>query len=636
MTQTPQAENQARTSCRWLWWAVGATAALVALGVFLLPWFVPAAIRPITSDSQALGFNNRVALVSLALGCLAIVALAQLWRARCCGVSSVPEPVVLFEAANKDEGVSRVLLLVLSLAAVAAVAITATVYRSTPVTDSGYFYDRLLYLVNGSRPFVDFEFSYGPLLLYPPYCLWLVLRGIGVTLATSYYVVLAVAQVLGIGMTAYLLNHLRMTRAVRNGTLSIVVVTMLVNPSLSLNYTPLRFLTPFALMIAVLTLSERSVLLRVFAPAGAIVGAFALSPEMGLATVVALVVALLLGVDERSWPAWLGVVFAIGFGFLGWLLYSRLPGSAFVGFSAGAFYFPVLPGRPSLMYLTTVLIAAGGVSATSSWSSRSRSSPQLGWLATCLVLSIAALGRADIGHLFWNGLGATLLAVALLGVIARRWAWAYIAAFALSFLVAASSHYLVLGLPSMFQVGVKNGLISERTARGIAHRVGRKYSDGSAWWQKARIADPSNEQISRLIESGSVLAPFQLEGRLGLRLAESQSLVPLFASPDMGSGQVSGELIVSGLGRARYVLLREDRYQAFLRQVKRAGGVSAPAVWQTKVPVSPQTYGLLLDFPMTFRPAHPVYDSSLAFGQVLVRDWVVDRTSGDYVILRRR
>ena len=51
--------------------AVGLLVVLVLAAVFVLPWAVPQRIAEVQSDSQAVGFNNRVAMLGLLAGVVA-------------------------------------------------------------------------------------------------------------------------------------------------------------------------------------------------------------------------------------------------------------------------------------------------------------------------------------------------------------------------------------------------------------------------------------------------------------------------------------------------------------------------------------------------------------------------------------
>lgn len=162
-------------------WAAALIAVLTVLGVFALPWLVPVHISEVFSESQMLGFNNRVAVIALAVGAALAGFLGLAWRLvspERFG-SCLPGTLVGREESASDRVDWRLAAALMAASAVFFIGM-ALLFRRYPVGDAAYFIDRLLQLVNGGRFYQDFEFAYGPLLVLPTSWAWLVVRGLGV------------------------------------------------------------------------------------------------------------------------------------------------------------------------------------------------------------------------------------------------------------------------------------------------------------------------------------------------------------------------------------------------------------------------------------------------------------------------
>src|ERR1039457_4838142 len=127
-------------------WQIALALLAIAGAVFGLP------VSPTVSLSYAGGFNNHAAVVFFILGSLLFAFLLP------------PRP----NPAAEDRPLTRAslfwALLVISVAC--AVRLKITVPGST-IGEAPYFLDRLDHLSRGLLPYRQFEFAYGPLMLYP-------------------------------------------------------------------------------------------------------------------------------------------------------------------------------------------------------------------------------------------------------------------------------------------------------------------------------------------------------------------------------------------------------------------------------------------------------------------------------------
>ena len=96
--------------------------------------------------------------------------------------------------------------------------------------------------------YVDFSFIYGPLLLYFPLFMHWLLRPFHIGIEGSYYVALVVANVLGLVLLWLTLEALPISRKVKSITLCLFTI-MTMCPVMGINYTLIRFLTPFSTLL---------------------------------------------------------------------------------------------------------------------------------------------------------------------------------------------------------------------------------------------------------------------------------------------------------------------------------------------------------------------------------------------------
>ena len=610
----------------WPLLATIAVAILCVAGVFWLPWHLPFAVKPIFSDAQSVGFVNRAAELSLGIGALAVFAIA--WISR--GAS---RPFLTLQP--EKSRVSRWLLIAAMAAGVAVFATLALVFREHPFAEAAYFVDRGLYLVNGSRPYLDFEFSYGPLLLYPQYVLWEVLRPIGVSVATAYYLCFAAASVTSLWLLSFVVDRLTLSRGLKNALFASVALFDILQIGMGLDDSLVRFVTHLALLLAVLAFAARSKSRAATAAAavGAVAFCFAISPEIGIAILVGLLAAFgvkVLRGDRGSWAPIAGLaLLAIG------LLVLIESMSTFLGFAGGAFYFPVFPGPPALLYLGCVLLLAWGAGRAMRDVDADTASLQAGWFAAALVLVAAALGRADFGPIFWDGLGVFLVAPAAV-YSWRRWAsWGLIAATAATFLAVYAGYAAIYLSGPAIVAALSAGTLSPSQATRVAEVVG-----ADARWVAARARTeakktPTPSQLAAIQALRSVALPWQLESAIGPALAMRGALAPSYGT--IGVSTLADEQrLEQAVSRAQWMLLFTRRYRSLAVTAETATTTSDPPMVTTPFfsGARPVQTLALFGWPLVPEARYPVLDSELAFARYLRRTWTPDRTIGGYTLLR--
>lgn len=426
---------QIQTTPRWPLARAGlVVGGLTAFLVFVLPLLVPVPFVQTVSASYVAGFNNRVAILSAA-GIGALVLLWSWWR-----------PAAVDAEVEETRITWRLVAPIVAATCLFTLCAGWLVARShlRYLADAGYFMEQLAAHGDYGRAlYTQLEFAYGPLLFYPAVWVHAVLRG---SWTASYFTALALNQVVGLLLLAYVLNALPM-RARDRRVLFVLLAVGAINPLLGINYTFFRFLTPLAtLLFATRTPNLTRTTLLLAVGQGLQLG---ISPEMGFIFLFTTVVFAGLAAWKRG-ARWLLVAAAPPFGAALFLLvagpsYLRM----FQSVAHGALHLPVAPYPHILIFLFALVwlvpLALGPML-------RSQGHEGIR-IVSCYVLSVAllpaAFGRCDPLHVFFNGAGILILSVVATRRLTPRLRHAWLAA--------------LLGLV-VWVHWVNDGLYADRTA----------------------------------------------------------------------------------------------------------------------------------------------------------------------------
>ena len=407
----------------------------IALAIFWLPYqFPPRPVDlPLGSLSALVGFNNNVAIVALLAGVLFLTALRYRQKLRPQFLSTTGMPL-------------KPLLVVCVIQTLITTALLIATSGRPPAAEAYYFLDRMYPLATGMVPYRDFEFLYGPLLVYIPH--WTA-RLLSAPLYPVYLLVFLAFQLTGLGMLWKITGIAKVPVPTKTLAFYCLAAVTLPNLSLGLQYTLPRYLTAFCAILALAAFGRRNgsrpqpaKFLRLSLVCALLCAAvFGLSPEMGLVFIPAALAVLIAQAREAGGhPISRVLAFITGFG----ALLLLLPAGMLAGvtsYSKGGGSFPVVPSAFILLYVLTVLIAGPHLLLA-----LRRSKPDalpfppdvaLGWVVLSFAMVAGALNRADGGHVFFYGIGFFLFL--LLGTgLSERSRRVYAGLFALVFCVLVS------------------------------------------------------------------------------------------------------------------------------------------------------------------------------------------------------
>jgi hypothetical protein len=418
--------------------------AAAAVGIFILPWYVPVA-EPNASDSYRYGFNNSVAILAVGVSLGALFVRLLLRRGKTALPGLLEETLALDNPAPANRG----LLQALFLSIVAFCGFNAALFWFTPFfgfAEMNYFRSRLEMFAIHRLPYSQFAFLYGPAMLTLPYRLYTTAHGL-LSLEQAYLTILLLHWMVGLCLVAYCVRLL--VPAARQVIVYWVIALVFFNPMLGCNYTPLRFTLPLAALLfthrAVFGSGRRGIGSHLLAALTAFLGTFAnfeFSPEMGLAVTVTLVIysAALLRTPRRAY-AYCGVAALVGAAaaVLPWGLdYMH----AIFSYGGGG-ALPILPGPGMLMFLAAAFLLLPGLAVLGI---SSRGSQGVLGIALCTlsgILIIPSLSHCDMPHLAYNGLPIFIVgAAALARLNDLRWFKGAVLAYFLMFGVIAEWPFL--------------------------------------------------------------------------------------------------------------------------------------------------------------------------------------------------
>ncbi len=398
-----------------------ALALLAILGVFVFPLQFPPA-TPTYSASYVFGFSNRIAGLAVIVLSLGTAAFCSRWDVASSGCEV---------GRGRGDAMPLAWLLVACLATLLYVGVVGGLAAGTESfeSDGAYF---LTQLAQGThfhlRLYRDLEFGYGPLLFAWPAAFGALLGRLHVGFESAYVVSLAVLQVVGLGISFYVVQWLPLPRFVKGGILlALTVGTM--RPSLGLNYTLFRFLTPLAALIFVSRFAGKVRQAVVLSVSQMLM--LCISPEIGIAFLAGTLFYTIYSAYERDWR---------------WLFLPVLPMLSFLAFCArvdrGYFYtmrqftggmlHRVISPTPEILLLLLSAIALAPIAVAGAVR---RNGPEAGTLialyGASLALIPAALGLCDPLHTFFNGLGLYLLSFLALGEPKGYWSKLGLVAFVL-------------------------------------------------------------------------------------------------------------------------------------------------------------------------------------------------------------
>ncbi len=594
--------------------------------VFVLPWSMPVK-GPIVSESYTFGFSNVTAHLGLALT-LAVLFGIRLFMPDLAARDRMLADGLIGAPAGRSRSMTITTLLCIGF----SVGVVGGWWHTLPFGyfgESTYFLTRLDRMTIGQVPFRDFDFGYGPAMLWLPFLIHEAAHGF-LAMDTAYIATVLMHFTLGILALDYIVSCLHISQAWRAGLMAFATVATL-NITLGVIYTPLRFVYAlWAVLFLHNTLRSspawKSCLFCFVLPFAGLL----LSPDSGLVTCIATVVGLLwcLRTGERTLVfralavggSVVLVLALFGMGYFKMILF----------FGGGAYNFPILPTP----YILSILFSACWLLprlAASGWTSRDQTAPVSASLLVALGLFLpAALGRCDPGHVLLNGMGILIIAVAA-AVYEKRFA------IKIAAIVAALAIFITnqIGFWNHYDALIKNVFATRKALAENRHQrdegeslVQSSLSQESKKqrfdWAK-RV--PFGPDLLDLLRYDSIATPIGAAEDIDRFLKASGRYVPEFFVPPYG-GTFTPETVAQKLEELKKsdILLVPQSALGHLQQVDvTAYGRS----WS-------EFMSRLFVYPVNLLVANQPYTPDAVIMRALAVDFAVEARFRDYLILRRK
>lgn len=473
------------------------------LSIFWLPLHVapPAS----ASISYMLGFNNRVALIacgaSLLLGCFSLRG----------GDFEPPKP---FE----DTGVPvRTLVYVLVATSALCGFVTLIASRTWGMDESPYLLGRMRLLMVGRKPYVDFEYIYGPVLLYAPV---LLARASHLNIGPTYFIVWWVEWLLGTAMMALIVGWLGFpAERARQAFLLLwsLFLSFLVNTGAT--YTPFRELAaPLAMLAVYRGLTSRRRWLAFVGAVGEAAALLCLSPELALAFMAAVAAYLALcGLARGQWRREPWMTWAYAGMLIGFALCLRIASSLHEfdsarEFGSGGSDIPCLL-TPTTMFLLAGIFVAG-VFGARRVIDHDVLDPRVALVVLGAALLPGTMGRADPSHVLLYSLSFQLVTLVLAaGKSAKTWSHVLALAVMLCSLPLLAGKLVIDLVPFVDAAGVllfphaavEPGSLGARFATFVSHQGGARAEHNLLLEFQPAASDP---HVAFPAASPVVMAPF--------------------------------------------------------------------------------------------------------------------------------
>jgi hypothetical protein len=567
--------------------------------IYFLPFLYPPS-HPVPSQSYVVGYNNKVASLSLAL-VSAIVFVLSLGR------GGADPPALQRELQISWRGLALALTLVsawngaLSWLVFAAHGYGVEDFYFLPQLEKYYFLHRPLYR--------EVEFAYGPLLFYPPVWVHWLLTPFRVSLRASYYIATLGQHLLGVAMLWFVVKRLTMQRWLRvAGFASFTLFSF--TPLLGPNYTLMRYVLPVFIFVLFAQIERPITAAAIAAPAQILI--WLDSSELAISFGFAIGVYCCYRAWRRRTFLWLAPLAGAAAGTVLYLaIVDRSVLSSLVYNSRG------WANRVPLPSLEVVTLLVATVCAVPTLVARHirRDSPQsgllLGLYAMGLALLPASLGSSDIVHIAGNSCVLFLLSL----VAAAEWrppmrfAWAAAVAATYLLMIARAgleAHFRFY--PDIACIENRDTPLASRLPSGMASRL-------SAFEQRwpCPSQPPDVAALHTAIGDAPFAAPYPLPEIVEEMLPQIPNFVPSYWS---------GTIVL-------WDAETEQRKVAELRQVQWALLPGHPEPNPVSANVNAR-----LSFPTHYRALHPIsWDGVLA--DEINRNWTPAADIGSYLLYRR-
>lgn len=468
--------------------------------LYTVPYYFPPHHIAI-STSYNVGFNNMLGILLLGVFCVFFILFAFFTR----------EKALIVQSCSNTNDL-KVLFIVLGTLSTLCLSTTILIYaRFKGYGEGAYFIPHLINLDLGREPYVDFEFGYGPLMIYIPHLFHCVFKflNFATSVEISYYVALVIYNILGIYFAKYVIENI--VNEVKLKKILFVLAVIWGYPyHLGANYTLCRFLLPvYLLMLWMNNFSYKKT--HTFSSIVSLICCELLvlgySMEFGVAFIFTIVIRSIVHFFfERDKRYILHVLVTICAILTVYLCIPKLFTNIFT-FGSGGFNFPFVVSFALTAYFICCFIVAFQVGKQLQNVRENINVLTIELLA--FSFTPGALGRCDPGHILYNGFMIFIFAV----VYIRRYTIKgkyLLYGFLLLFFASA--------IPYMF-ISTKDWLFAEmcNDKYNIAERI-----------EKSKQVNTAKNQLLQIKGNAKIVVPYIIDSDYYNVFLKSRIITPLY------------------------------------------------------------------------------------------------------------
>jgi hypothetical protein len=453
-----------------------------AAAVFFLPYFIPSA--PSASSSYLFGYNNRVGVGLL----LVVIAIGAIWTR---GLR------LNFLDAGNSQPVSRgALWYSLFAVLLGCAAMYFLAGRLGGFGESSYEIDRIWLTSIGRRPYIDFEWPFGALLLYVPLAFH---HLFALSIPQAYYLFWALNCLFGVWLLYAVVNAIDYPSSQKTAIyLLFFCAWILCIMNMGTHYTLTRYLLP---LYGILTVQRRvgrgDARSYVLANLQILLFTAVLllySPETAIAFGLASVGLYPFWAQNRTAPFFVALgTLTSAEALLFWAASQVHILDTIKASGGGADSFPIVLSPHILLFFTAIFLCACYV--WQRFTDRQLAGNSHGVIAFSIPMLPAALGRCDPGHVLLNGLGIFLVALHYASNHTRFWRYKK-AAFILILIVMPSLGGLWFYMPALAKAAVRAAVKDDD-----GNLMGRSLKSGGQFYISHFVPAGSKQKWQKHLES---------------------------------------------------------------------------------------------------------------------------------------
>ncbi len=390
------------------------------------------------SDSYIFGFNNKIAILS-------ITAFIFIYYFIVFNKSSSCQ---IFTDDNKGIAVNTWVYMTSAFLLSGYIVMLYFLVGKDWYGEGIYFIRRIDMILMGKNPYIDFEYAYGPALIYIPVYFHLIMSKAGFSVKSSYYIVFIITIFLSLGCLAYIIRCFNISAKYKNIIFAVFALSSW-NPGIGLHYTLLRFILPVVFILYIHRLlcnnkiKSKILLLTLLSVISTFI-ILSVSQEIGIAyyiTLIAYIAYLRINLGKEY--IFCFIIHIIVPPIIVAYIFPTDYFASIINFNKGGNSFPIVPTFYIILYLFCLFYTVP-LQLKFSLVPVYNNAINLAMAVFTVCTIPGAMGRCDIGHVFYYGITVLMITPVILLIKYPKFFKYYITIFIVIMTVYTAAHFNLL------------------------------------------------------------------------------------------------------------------------------------------------------------------------------------------------